>query len=247
MRQVQALLPLKDLVDAKSRLSGFLRPAERRALAQAMVEDVLAVLAEHPLISNVTLLSDDPSANMLAVKYGIAHRLESSLDCVGLNPIIERCCDLLSAQSVEPIVVLHGDLPTLTAGDISAVVEALHNERALIVGCDRHKTGTNLLAFEPASRPEFSFGADSCARHCAWAAKLGVPVKVLQRSGIALDIDEPKDLGLLIKALRTRGPSACAQLLSDTELGKRIVGQLASLKPVQPFSIETDDSQGARK
>ena len=245
--QVQALLPLKDLVDAKSRLSDFLRPAERRALAQAMVEDVLVVLAEHPLVSNVTLLSDDPSANMLAVKYGIAHRLESSLDCVGLNPIIERCCDLLSAQSNEPIVVLHGDLPTLTAGDISAVVDALQNERALIVGCDRHKVGTNLLAFEPTSRPVFSFGADSFARHCAWAEQLGVPVKVLQRSGISLDIDEPIDLGLLIEELRTSGPSACAQLLSDTELGTRIVGQLASLKTIQPSLLETDHSQGVMK
>ena len=40
----QALVPLKDLVQAKSRLSGLLRPSERRALAQAMAEDVLAVL-----------------------------------------------------------------------------------------------------------------------------------------------------------------------------------------------------------
>ena len=32
----QALVPLKDLVEAKSRLSGLLRPSERRALAQAM-------------------------------------------------------------------------------------------------------------------------------------------------------------------------------------------------------------------
>ena len=38
----QALLPLKDLVQAKTRLGGLLRPSERRALAQAMAEDVLA-------------------------------------------------------------------------------------------------------------------------------------------------------------------------------------------------------------
>ena len=43
--QVQALVPLKDLVEAKSRLSGLLRPTERRSLAQAMVEDVLSVPA----------------------------------------------------------------------------------------------------------------------------------------------------------------------------------------------------------
>ena len=34
----QVLLPLKDLVKAKSRLSGLLSPSERRALAQAKSE-----------------------------------------------------------------------------------------------------------------------------------------------------------------------------------------------------------------
>jgi 2-phospho-L-lactate guanylyltransferase len=247
MTQLQALLPLKDLVDAKSRLSGLLRPAERRALAQAMVEDVLSVLAQHPSISTVTLLSDDPSAHMLAAKYGIAHRLESSLGCVGLNPVIERGCDLLLAQCDDPIIVLHGDLPALSADDISAVAETLQREEALIVGCDRHRLGTNLLAFESRNRPEFYFGVDSCARHCDWAARSGVPVKVLHRTGIALDIDEPKDLAELMEMLRINRPSACSQLLSDSELGKRIVGQLASLNPVQPYSIETENSKGANK
>ena len=66
-----ALVPLKDLVTAKTRLSGLLRPAERRALAQAMVEDVLTTLVEHRQIERVTLVSDDPGAGLLACKYDI--------------------------------------------------------------------------------------------------------------------------------------------------------------------------------
>ncbi len=242
--QVQALLPLKDLVEAKSRLSGLLRPTERRSLAQAMVEDVLSVLAQHPQICTVTLVSDDPSAAMLAAKYGVRHWQERSLECRGLNAVIHRSCDVLFEQSERPVIVLHGDLPTLAAADITAVVDAMVKNEGLIVGCDRHGVGTNLLAFAPASRPEFSFGADSCARHCASAGALGVPVQVMQRPGIALDIDEPRDLALLMKELEEGRQGHCARLLSGTVLGNRIAAQLASLEPGAPSSTERDDSEG---
>ena len=64
----QALVPLKDLVQAKSRLAGLLRPSERRALAQAMAEDVLNVLANHVNVAGITLVSDDPGAGLPAVR-----------------------------------------------------------------------------------------------------------------------------------------------------------------------------------
>ena len=73
----QVLIPLKDLVRAKTRLAGLLAPSERRALAQAMVEDVLALLAAHPDIESINLLSDDPSAHLLVAQYGARHLPES--------------------------------------------------------------------------------------------------------------------------------------------------------------------------
>lgn len=42
---INAVLPVKDLVLAKSRLSGVLAPHERRSLNQAMLEDALAYCA----------------------------------------------------------------------------------------------------------------------------------------------------------------------------------------------------------
>ena len=46
----RALVPLKDLVEAKSRLSGLLRPSERRALAQAMAEGLSTTFESKPLV-----------------------------------------------------------------------------------------------------------------------------------------------------------------------------------------------------
>ena len=80
----QALVPLKCLVQAKTRMSGLLWPSERRVLALAMLEDVLAVVSRHPDIERVTLVSDDPVADLLVRKYAIDHVAERTLPCRGL-------------------------------------------------------------------------------------------------------------------------------------------------------------------
>ena len=65
----QALVPLKDLVLAKTRLSGVLTSVERRALAQAMVEDVLDVLSNSesfPLIFSPAYLRGEQFTSLCA-------------------------------------------------------------------------------------------------------------------------------------------------------------------------------------
>ena len=100
----QALVPLKDLVRAKTRLAGLLGPSERRGLAQAMVEDVLTVLAGHPDLQRVTLVSDDPASAMIAQTYGIDHLEEAALAASGLNPVIEAATDRLIGSAAEPMM-----------------------------------------------------------------------------------------------------------------------------------------------
>ncbi|RLA48202.1 MAG: 2-phospho-L-lactate guanylyltransferase [Gammaproteobacteria bacterium] len=225
----QALVPLKDLVRAKSRLAGLLRPSERRALAQAMVEDVLAVLSRHKGINRVTLVSDDPGAGLLAARYDIDHWEESSLGCSGLNPIVQEASTRLLALGDEPLLVLHGDLPLLTTADISAVLHCQRQLEGLVIGCDLAGAGTNLLAFTRASAPQFCFGVDSCARHLASARRAGVPVQVLQRSGIALDVDEPRDMHQVMAALDCAAAGKTFDLLHGSELGARVELALATL------------------
>lgn len=230
----QALLPLKDLVQAKSRLAGILSPSERRALAQAMVEDVLALLSRHPQISRVTLVSDDPGADLLASHYGARYWPESALGCRGLNAVVDAASRRLLEESAEPVLVLHGDLPLMTVADITAVLGCQSQQAALVIGCDHRGTGTNLLAFDAATQPQFCFGQDSCQRHQATASLAGMPAVVVRRSGIALDVDEPEDLGLLLQAMDSGEAQAdvavhTRRLLSGTGLGARIELALASI------------------
>lgn len=223
----QALLPLKDLVQAKTRLAGLLSPSERRALAQSMAEDVLEVLAGHPEIHRTTLVSDDPGAHLLAARYGAGFWPESLLACRGLNAIAARASQRLLVLGEQPLLLLHGDLPLLRREDISAVIECQRRCGGLVIGCDHRGTGTNLLAFDAGSVPPFCFGAGSCERHAAGAKRAGIPARVLCRRGIALDVDEPGDLGRLLRALAPACGSHTAKLLQETALGRRIELALA--------------------
>lgn len=225
----QALLPLKDLVQAKTRLGGLLRPSERRALAQAMAEDVLAVLAGHAELSRITLVSDDPGAELLAHKYGADCWSERALACSGLNNLMQCASERLTASSHEPLLVLHCDLPLLTHDDISAVLAAQRELDGLVIGCDRQGTGTNLLAFAAGAMPRFCFGPDSCAAHAASADSAGIRARILQRLGIMVDVDAPADLAYVMDRLTLRPNSHTAALLYATELGARIALALATM------------------
>ncbi len=231
----KALLPLKDLVQAKSRLAGLLTPSERRALAQAMVEDVLSVLAVHPRISEVTLVSDDPAAGLLASQYGICHWPESGLGCRGLNAVLAAASARLLADSGEALLVLHADLPLLSTEEVSAVLDRQCELGGLVVGCDRDGAGTNLLAFDPAGVPAFCFGQDSCRKHVMAAREAGLNTAVMRLPGVALDIDRPRDLAALLAAAelpRTGRPVAShtLALLRGPALNNRMNLALSSLR-----------------
>ena len=232
----RALVPLKDLVRAKSRLAGLLRPSERRALAQAMAEDVLTVLAGHPGISGVTLVSDDPAAELLASRYGICHWPESGPGRRGLNAVLTGASARLMTDSNEALVVLHGDLPLLAGTEISAVLDRQRELGGLVVGCDRDGAGTNLLAFDGAGVPVFCFGKDSCHRHVMAARAAGMRTAVVRLPGVALDVDRPGDLADLLAVAQqppAGGPVAVhtRALLQGTALEARVKLALASLRP----------------
>ena len=63
------LVPVKNLVDAKQRLSPILSPEERFALAQAMCEDVLQALARWQSRPSVAVVTSDSFARDLAARF----------------------------------------------------------------------------------------------------------------------------------------------------------------------------------
>jgi 2-phospho-L-lactate guanylyltransferase len=201
---IWALLPVKDLVRAKSRLAGVLAPHERRALAQAMAEDVLTALTGSGLLAGVLMVSDDPGAELLAHRYGVDLVEETSLGCHGLNPVIAAGCARLVDKGASGIMVVHSDLPLLTSADLkalNAVFEQGDVDRVL--SPDRARGGTNIFLFDSARLPAFQYGPGSCEAHSRATRAEGLRLRIEARARVALDIDEPEDLLELLTRLES--------------------------------------------
>ena len=198
MPPVWAVLPLKDFVSAKQRLSGVLTPRERRSLFQAMVEDVLDQLCACAEVNRVLLVSDDPVAELLAERYGATFIAEQGK---GLNAAVQQGADYIVAQGGGRMLVLHGDIPLLQT---QALVQLLQQPQAVLVVTDGLSQGSNLLLCPQPSGFRFFYGTASLQAHLAEAQRLGLASAVLHDQDLGLDIDEPQDLLLLVERLQQR-------------------------------------------
>jgi 2-phospho-L-lactate guanylyltransferase len=238
-----ALIALKDLVQAKSRLSGLLSPSERRALAQAMAEDVLVQLLKHPRIERVILISDDPGAGMMAQTYGAELWSEASLGRCGLNNLFTSACERLVASAKTQILILHADVPLISQDDLTLAIERQLSLGGIVIGADRRGEGTNMLVMDSDSIPVFHFGERSRSKHEKAACEAGFSSSVFERSGVALDVDDPADLGVLIENLphnvdRDGVGSKTVAMLRASGVGERVERVSIALSPAQGDSSD---------
>lgn len=180
-----AVLPLRQGPEPKSRLASRLSPAQRIALSLSMARGVLNILRDCPSLDRIILLSPDAPGEGLGGEW---HRDGGQ----GLNEEL----DALRARLGDPaMLVVHGDLPLVTAGDIGALISGAERCGHALAP-DRHGTGTNAAAIGAGRAFIFAFGEGSLQRHLACA-----PGAVLvRRPGLAIDIDTPDDLDAAIAA-----------------------------------------------
>jgi 2-phospho-L-lactate/phosphoenolpyruvate guanylyltransferase len=191
------LVPVKNLANAKQRLSSVLGPEARQELAQAMCADVLETLAHWQRRSAVTVVTSDPFAGDLAA------RLDFDVMPDDLNPgetgAIEMATVLCRDRGVDHTLVIPADIPLMEAFELDRIVEAAPQAGAVLVP-DAAGRGTNAAFRSPADLFPLRFGNDSFLPHRAAAKATGLPCVVLELPSIALDVDRPEDLQALAAA-----------------------------------------------
>jgi 2-phospho-L-lactate guanylyltransferase len=219
---VWAILPLKDFVNAKQRLAGVLAPHERRYLFQAMVEDVLDVLSKHAGLEQLVIISDDPSAALLAERYQVLHWSESELNAKGLNGVIEAAAQRLLQQGVEDLLVVHGDLPLINEEEIQHLIDIhqVSEKPAMSISPDSPQQGSNCMLCSPPQVISFHYGENSFQKHCAEAKDRDVTVNVVPQPGLASDVDNPADLNVLLASEQTLKHSF--RYLHDSGIAERL-------------------------
>ena len=186
-----AIIPVKPLKQAKSRLAHTLLPEQRFELARAMFRHVLAVTTAVEQVSGVLVISRDTKALAIAREFGAKTLQEGALS--NLNPALMRATVVVQSWRADAVLILPADLPFVSADDIRGMI-ALAHERSLVIATDRQSDGTNALLVRPPGAIDYDYGGGSYARHVALARAANLEVSVYRSERLSLDIDVPADL-----------------------------------------------------
>jgi 2-phospho-L-lactate guanylyltransferase len=202
------LIPIKDPTHAKTRLAEVLSEEQRRQLAWAMFEDVSQAIATAREPDRVVIVSSYLPAIERARSIGWDVLIEESQTSESAS--VDWASRILSERGFETVMRLPADLPLVRAEDIDGLLSIeLDSPGALLVP-SREGTGTNAIIRTPPALFSSRFGPNSLALHKQEAARVGVECVIVNNAGIALDIDEPVDVELLLE--EGRGTRALAAL-----------------------------------
>jgi 2-phospho-L-lactate guanylyltransferase len=191
------LVPVKNLMNAKQRLSSALAPEARQELAQAMCADVLETLSRWQRRLAVTVVTSDPFAGYLATRLGFDVLADE--DNSGETGAIEMATALCRRQGVHHTLVIPADIPLMEVIELDRIVESAPSTGTVLVP-DAAGRGTNAALRSPCDLFPLRFGNDSFLPHLASAKATALPCVVLELAGIALDVDRPEDLQTLAAA-----------------------------------------------
>jgi 2-phospho-L-lactate guanylyltransferase len=205
--RIAAVVPVKESSRAKQRLAGVLSRTQRRRLALAMLEDVLAALASTTGLASILVVTPDRAAADIAARYGAQISDESADD--GHTAAVAAAAHRLATLGLHMLTV-PADIPLVQSEDIARLL-AVHGDaveraaRAFSIVPARDECGSNAVICSPAEAVPLRFGDNSFFPHLARAKACGIEPVVMRLPRIALDIDAPDDLTLLLaNGARTR-------------------------------------------
>ena len=212
---VVAVVPLKNLKLAKSRLSNILAEGERQALVLAMFDDVLISLKESHFIEKIFLVSDK-YFNPVADVQMITEIKNRGYD----EAIIEALKDSRANQA-QAMLILPADLPLVSRDELNTLIRDQEDGSIRIAGA-RDQDGTNALVMKPPSLLATSFGVGSFERHKKFAKALSVKIEEVNLPGLSFDVDTEKDL---IDFVQTKSDTRTYRFLDESG----IIGRLNNL------------------
>ena len=188
------VVPVKSLRDGKSRLSPALGSTERRAFMKRLLVRTLEQAAHFPGLQQTLFISACEEARVLASAYG-ARALQ---ECApgGLNRALRQAQRVLSEFGATRMLMISSDLPLVRAQDLQHLASALSAD-TIVLAPDRTRQGTNGLCLDPSLAFDFSFGPNSFERHLESVRRLHMQSAIVERVGLAFDVDIPDHLAEL--------------------------------------------------
>lgn len=205
-----ALVPIRGLETAKTRLGGNLDAEERRDLVTDLLRRTLRATRDAAGIAGTIVVTMDPDAAGIARDHRAVGLVERA---PGLNEAISAARSVAVARGATAVLVLPADLPAVSERAVEALLGAAGEVARIGAGSaaapgvpvstggaglvalvtDQHDSGTNALLISPPGLIDPMFGMASRDLHRAAAEAAGA--RFLELDGpLALDVDTVDDL-----------------------------------------------------
>ena len=186
----RALIPVKSLNAAKSRLAAHLTLHQRANLVLDMLHHVIQVLHESNLLEQISVVSPDHRVLAQAQTWG-AHTLTEELP--GHNAALHMAALKHREEGTTALLTIAADLPLLHRNDIRSMIEK-SLQHQVVLASSRDGTGTNAILVRPPLALPYLFGPNSFQRYQQAAKQHHLSYTTHHSLGLALDIDTIDDL-----------------------------------------------------
>jgi len=185
-----ALVPVKSLVTAKSRLVPDLPPNRREVLVLDMLYHVLRVLQDSKLFERVSVVSPDARVLEQVRAWGAWALIEER---PGHNPALYAAALRERAGGATALLTISADLPLLSTQEIRNLLEQ-SRQYEVVLAASRDGAGTNAILVRPPLAVPYLFGPDSLQRYLEAARQRHLSHTIYGSTGLAFDIDTIVDL-----------------------------------------------------
>ncbi len=189
MKELLFVIPMKDPLIGKSRLSSVLPAPARARLAMALFRQVLGFLHRNQPDHDVLVVTGSKDVAKAATEQGALILKETA---TGLNKALSQAA-LWAKPNYQSICILPADLADPEAADLAQLLHYPREGRAITIAPSQDG-GTNCLIASPPDVIAFRYGPGSCLAHQKEAEKCNAACTIAPLSSFAYDIDTNADL-----------------------------------------------------
>jgi 2-phospho-L-lactate guanylyltransferase len=184
-------IPVKNLLESKTRLSSILTLDKRQELVRRMLVDVLKAVTSSELVSRVIVVCSDRTV-LKDSTYPKITIIGEELDR-GLNPALGGAVDYCMHHGADSLLIIPADIPLIQKSDVEVIIHS-SSDRGIVIVPSKDHFGTNALMLTPPNVIPTAFGPNSFLSHLNLAEGHGTAVNVVQVERISLDIDTVEDI-----------------------------------------------------
>ncbi|HSL14301.1 MAG TPA: 2-phospho-L-lactate guanylyltransferase [Nitrososphaeraceae archaeon] len=190
--KIAAVIPMKSLHSAKSRLSNILTAQQRKNLAMYLLDATIKEIKKSCIISEIIIVSNDKAVK----NYSCLNNLKFIKDSEeGVNKAVILADNYCIDNGINANIVIPHDLPFISAKEIDEICTRSNKYHKCIIICPSKRfDGTNILFRKPPDVIKTHYDDNSYMNHLKEAYKFKIPIESLDIVKLRFDLDTKEDL-----------------------------------------------------